>query len=260
MVSTWSPQTFQGMFLDDFARFLADPDYTPLHANTNSILLSPDDLHFFTYEVPRYISSYVDHYRHKPSENYTMERFISQKDDPFTGIKNDQVPTPTDGDISELRDAQNTIQQAHRRVHKWQAEEFTGMSLTATAREHSRDNGLKTLASYTAAGYSVESGVEGLCQAGPSSRRGASQTGSSNGIGNIHGKEGGRSNSRGEQRGKRSRPDEPFIGQGLSAEIIGTGGRRASASSRVSSTSRREQKPHICPQCHEKFPFDARLR
>lgn len=269
MASSWPPQTFRSMFLDDFIRFLEDPDYTPLHANTDNTLPSSEELHFFTHEVPRYISSYVDHYRptnirHKPphpnlpSENYTMERFISQKDDPFTGIRDDQVPTPTDGDTSELRDAQNSIQQVQRRVQKWQAEEFTGVSHTETTREHSRDNGFKTLASYTAAAYSVESGVGGLYQAGPSSLKGASQTGSYNGIGNTHGKEGGRSKLRGE-RGKRSRPDEPFVSnQGLSAET-GTG-RRASASSRVSSTSRREPKPHICLQCNERFPFDARLR
>lgn len=272
MASPWPPQTFRDMFLDDFIRFLGDPDHIPLHANTNSTLPSPEDLRFFTHDVPRYISSYVDHYhpnnsRHKPShtnllppENYTMARYISQKDDPFTGIKNDQIPIPTDGDNSELRNAQNSTQQNHRRVHKWQAEEYTGVSLTATAREHSRGEGLETLASYTAAAFSVESGVGGICQAEPSSRRGASQTGSSNDIRGVRYKEGSRSTFRGEQRGKRSRPDEPFIGnQGLSAEIIGIG-RRASASSRVSSTSRREPRLHICPQCNEKFPFDARLR
>lgn len=180
-----------------------------------------------------------------------MKRFIDQKDDPFNGIRG-KLATDI-GDISESRDPRNSIQEVHREVCGWPAEEFAGVSVTATARD-SRDKGLKTVASYTAATLSVESGVGHLNQAGPF-RRGASQAGSSSGTGNIHSREDGGSIVR-EKREKRSRLDEQFTGnQGLSADLIPMG-RRASASSKVSSSS----KPHVCLKCRDRFQFEARLK
>lgn len=257
--SPW-PQTFREKFLEDFGRFIGDPDHAPLHTHTPS----PEDLNFLSHEVPQYISNYVNYYRttngrHKPpyphllpSENYTMKRFIDQKDDPFNGIRG-KLATDI-GDISESRDPRNSIQEVHRGVCGWPAEEFVDVNITATAQEQSRDKGLKTVASYTAATLSVESGVGHLHQAGPF-RRGASQAGSSSGTGNIYSREDGGSIVR-EKREKRPRPDEQFTGnQGLSADLIPMG-RRASASSKVSSSS----KPHVCLKCHDRFQFEARLK
>lgn len=211
----------------------------------NNTFPSQEDQHLFANNVPRYIEDYVNHFSrlkpphsHLPSENYTMARYISQKDDPFTGMKNDQIsslPTAIVGDMSELRDPRDLIQQAHKGVHRRPAE-CTSLSVMETTQEHSDNKGLKTVASYSTAALTHESGVGDF-----------RPEGSSSGIGNIHTKEGGRSNFREKKREKRSRPDESFISdQGLYAEITGR--------------TRREAKPHVCHQCGEKFQFDARLR
>lgn len=263
------PKGFREQFLDDFIHFLGDSNHTPQYTHVNNVnnnnntsFPSQEDLRFLAQDVSRYIMEYVNHYhalmdsRQKPpqphplpSDNqFSMKRFINQNDDHFTGIKFDPVP------LSTATDPRIPIQQATRGLPKW-PKDYTGTSLTATTREHSQNKAHKTVASHTAATtISVESAVGGLCQPGPSSRGGVSRAGSLNGI---------RSYRCDNRDKKRPHPGELVTSnQGMSAEVGGGGSlnRRASAGSRVSSISRREQKQHTCPVCHENFPFNARLQ
>lgn len=250
-----SPKSFRAQFVADFSVFLRDQNHTPQYSH---MPLSQDDIHFLS-GVSRFVNSYVNVHRglvggrHKlphslpPSDNYTMVRFINQKDDPFTGVGKDQVPVL----VPPVGDPRDSIERAHS---KWRSEEYTDVSLTATTQECSSNKGFKTIASHTtAAGFRVESAVGDLHQGGPSSRGDASRTGS---LGGVYHKDDGGSRAR-DRCGRRFRPEElPTANQGLPGDML----RRASAGSRVSTPSRRERKMHVCPDCHVNFRFDARLK
>lgn len=253
------PKTFRGQFIEDFSAFLGDQNHTPQYAHTH---VSLEDMRFFS-DVSRFMNSYANLYRsltanrHKPphpqflppSDNYTMVRFMNQNDDPFTGMEKNQVPVLT----TPVGDPRNIIEQAYKGLRERRSEEYTDVSLTATTQERSSSKVFKTIASHTAAaGIRVESAVGDLRQGGPSSQGDTSRAGSSGGI---HHRDDGGSRAR-NPRGRRPRPDEFAANQGLPGNIL----RRASAGSKVSSSSRREPKVHLCPDCQESFRFDARLR
>lgn len=275
----WPSPSFRQKFLADFDKFIRTGNDDALRAASYNCILSLEANQSFYDRTCQYVKEYLRHHTrdkpvhfHPPQNDYPMQRFINQVDDPFSahGVahKANQIPSlpAAVADFPRLEGSRDSIQRADREAGEfsWPAVEF-GVSVVATTRGESHNKNLEKTVESCSRVISVGGGTR-YHHPRTSSRRGASRTRSSTGVENIDYKEGGSSSfhegySSPKHEGKRPRPNESFTnGQGLSADQAAPS-RRQSVTSRASkASSRREPKQHICTVCKESFPFDARLR
>lgn len=268
--------SFREKFLEDFNRFVRNPDY---YIPPHNIPPSADDLHFLDVDVSQYIKEYVNYYtgatnnRHKPpplchgQNNYPMERYMDQNDDPFSAPaammpKSGQISSLPDGDVGYMPnsgDPRHLIEQASRDVSgNWDPSDFASIAAITTTHRFRGDFKEVMESESAGAAFSIGSGVGGLRPGGPSSRKSAARARSPNDTENADRKKSEGSSARGGNEGKRPRRDDSLAGNQGSSERVPTGCRQSEGSKPPS--SRREAKQHICPVCRESFPFDARLR
>lgn len=245
------PFCFVDKFLEDFSRYVRGR--IPSQADS----LSPEEVNLFNNDLPQYIKDYVSYQTNATTSpqklslgcfedqpNYPLERFIGEEDGPFSAFARQQ------------EDPRLFITQTHKTVHdpSWLPPgEYAGVSLMETTREKSHGERIEK---FSASSYSVGSGVENLQQTVPQYQKVASNTCSSGGIGSASRKGAGGSSVNGGHGGKRLRRDNSFGGNQAGRAEQAAPVRRPSQSSKASAPRTK----HICPECQEGFPFDARLR